>query len=600
LIFRIVTDIIEWRGIVVPVPGRKNTALIREEPSGEWLLFTNPVETIEATRFEEVVPMLLRVERAVTEHGRYAAGFIGYEAAPAFDTALTVRPPDSFPLLWFGVYTRPESFRFPRPPEHHGAERLTWTPSVSRAEYRRAVARIREFIAAGDTYQVNYTFRLHTPFESDPWDFFQGLFHAQKAGYAAYIDTGRFVVCSSSPELFFRLDGREVISRPMKGTAPRGLTLPEDERRKRWLRRSEKNRAENIMIVDMVRNDLGKVAATGSVHVPGLFDIERFPTLWQMTSTVRAETDASLTEILGALFPCASITGAPKPRTMQIIADLETTPRRVYTGTVGFIRPGRAAQFNVAIRTVLIDRSAGRAEYGVGGGILWDSTSEDEYSECRTKARILTERIPGFSLLETILWTPGEGFFLLDYHLRRLHESAVYFGFRADIGRIREELSSVAALLPGRSHKVRLLVSEDGGITCETSLLDGLEESGPVTVGLSPKPVDSSCRFLYHKTTNRGIYDTLRSLRPECGDVLLWNERGEITETTVANIVVELDGELLTPPVRSGLLPGTFRAWLLDTGAVREKTIRLEDLGRIDRIFLVNSVRKRREARLVT
>jgi len=584
----------------VPVPGRRNTALVRDEASGEWLLFTNPVETFEATRIKEVVPMLLRVERAVAENGLYAAGFVSYEAAPAFDTVLTVRPPDSFPLLWFGVYTRAESFRFPRPSEHHGGERPAWTPSVGRAEYHRAVARIRELIAAGHTYQVNYTFRLHAPFEGDPWDLFQGLFHAQKAGCAAYIDTGRFVVCSSSPELFFRLDGREIVSRPMKGTAPRGLTLPEDESVKLWLHRSAKNRAENVMIVDMVRNDLGKIAVTGSVHVPGLFDIERFPTVWQMTSTVRAETDASFVEILGALFPCASITGAPKHRTMEIIADLETTPRHVYTGTIGFMRPGRSAQFNVAIRTVLIDRSAGRAEYGVGGGILWDSTSDDEYSECRTKARILTERIPGFSLLETMLWTPDGGFFLLDYHLRRLRESAVYFGFRADIDRIREKLSSVAAVLPGKPHKVRLLVSEDGGTACETSLLDVAEKEGLVTVGLSAKPVDSSCRFLYHKTTNRGIYDTLRSFRPECGDVLLWNERDEITETTIANVVVELDGELLTPPVKSGLLPGVFRAWLLDTGAVREKTIRLEDLDRIDRLFLVNSVRKQREARLVT
>jgi para-aminobenzoate synthetase/4-amino-4-deoxychorismate lyase len=323
----------------------------------------------------------------------------------------------------------------------------------------------------------------------------------------------------------------------------------------------------------MVRNDMGRVAAVGSVQVASLFDVERYPTLWQMTSTVTAKTDVSLGDIMTALFPCASITGAPKPSTMQIIANLETMPRRVYTGCIGFIAPNKRAQFNVAIRTVLIDKEIGEAEYGVGGGIVWDSVSGDEYEECQVKARILTERRPDFSLLETLLWTPEEGYFLLEYHLQRLRDSAAYFDFPENVDKIR-----------------------DGTISCQETMLTMTNEPQPVRLGIAPTPVDSANPFLYHKTTHRQVYDAARSGCPDCDDVLLWNEQGEITETCIANVVLEFDGELVTPPVRCGLLPGTFRAWLLDQGIVREKVVTIKGLKRSKRIYLVNSVRKWRDA----
>jgi para-aminobenzoate synthetase/4-amino-4-deoxychorismate lyase len=576
-----------------------NKIAIQDATAGRWLYFQEPWQVIETHRTEEVILKLREVEAMVQEQGLHAAGFVSYEAAPAFDSALKVRPLSAFPLLWFGLYPRNQLLQSPPSPTCLNYSLGHWIPSVSRAEYDEAIQQIKAYIRQGETYQVNYTFRLRAPFSGNGWALFQELVQAQQADYAAYVDTGRFVICSASPELFFRLNGGKLISRPMKGTAARGRTLVEDNSQEQWLHHSEKNRAENVMIVDMVRNDMGRVATVGSVQVDSLFEVERYPTLWQMTSTVTANTDVSLCDIMTALFPCASITGAPKPRTMQIIATLETMPRRVYTGCIGFIAPNKRAQFNVAIRTVLIDKEIGEAEYGVGGGIVWDSMIGDEYEECQVKTRVLTERRPDFSLLETLLWTPEEGYFLLEYHLQRLRDSAVYFDIPANLDQLREKLMTLVASLPNKSHKVRLLVSQDGAISCQATLLAETNAPQPVRLSLAPTPVDFANPFLYHKTTHRQVYDTARSACPACDDVLLWNEQGEITETCIANVVVELEGELVTPPVRCGLLPGTFRAWLLDRGIVREKVVTFRGLRQSKRIYVVNSVRKWRDAILI-
>ena len=440
--------------------------------------------------------------------------------------------------------------------------------------------------------------RLRAPFSGDPWSYFIELARAQDASYSAFVNTKEWIICSASPELFCQLNGEALISRPMKGTAPRGLMLHDDREQAEWLHHSEKNRAENVMIVDMVRNDMGRIAHTGSVHVSSLYEVEKYPTVWQMTSTVRATTEAGLCAIMQALFPPASITGAPKPRTMQIIAELEQTPRRIYTGTVGFWMPDRTAQFNVAIRTVLIDKATDEAEYGVGGGIVWDSIDQMEFEECRTKARILTQRVPDFSLLETILWTPEQGYFLLPYHLARLADSAAYFSYAADMDAIRNKLDSLARTLPKTAHKVRLLVARDGGITLQSeALAEALGDAAAVSQRccLAPAPIDSSNPSLYHKTTNREVYDQALAASPGHNDVILWNEKGEITESCIANILVELDGELYTPPIRCGLLPGTYRAYLLEQGKVRERVISTEDLTRSPHIYLVSSVRKERK-----
>ncbi|HSW38807.1 MAG TPA: chorismate-binding protein, partial [Acidobacteriota bacterium] len=351
--------------------------------------------------------------------------------------------------------------------------------------------------------------------------------------------------------------------------------------------------------VDMIRNDLGRIADIGSVDVPRLFETERHPTLWQMTSTVSALCGRSLVDILSALFPCASITGAPKIRTSAIIAELEPDSRRLYTGTIGYIGPCRRAQFNVAIRTAIIDRAGGCAEYGAGGGIVADSIPEEEYAEALLKARIFIEERPAFSLLETILWTPADGYFLLDYHLRRIAGSASYFAYPLDMERVKKRLALEAENFGKMTVRVRLLVDDRGNEDIETILLPPGVLPRKARVCMAPWPVDSEDLRLYHKTTSRGVYDAARAGCKDCDDVLLYNERGELTESSVANIVVEIDGELVTPPAASGLLEGTFRAFLLEQGVIGERVVRQDDLKRCSRIFLINSVRKWQEAVIV-
>ena len=385
----------------------------------------------------------------------------------------------------------------------------------------------------------------------------------------------------------------------MKGTIGRGRTNSEDRQLSEWLFNSEKNRAENVMIVDMMRNDLGKIARIGSVKVPRLFSLERYPTVWQMTSEVTASTEAPLCDIIKALFPAASVTGAPKPRTMQIISELESEPRRIYTGSIGFIAPNRHSQFNVAIRTVLIDKKLQIAEYGVGGGIVWDSDAAEEYDECLVKAQVLVKRPPEFSLLETMLWTPDDGYFLLEHHLQRLTDSAEYFGFVCDPLQVRSKLEELAKGFNGRQ-RVRLLVDRKGEITLQHSELAETSTLLPVRLRLAASPIDSKDTFLYHKTTNRSIYETARGQVLDCDDVVLFNQEGFVTETTIDNIVVQnADGTFVTPPVSSGLLAGTYRAYLLAQGKIAEEAVTIDQLKSATSIAVINSVRGWRPAVLL-
>ncbi|MFH0880291.1 MAG: aminodeoxychorismate synthase component I [Lentisphaerota bacterium] len=558
--------------------------------AGRWLHFTRPRRIVTACCLEDVVPAIQTLEKAVNDDGLHAAGFISYEAAPAFDPALKTRVDAEFPLCWFGLFEGPEETGELPAGDDAGLWSAIWQPTISEDDYRHHLEAIRDFIRQGDTYQVNYTYRLRGQVCSDPWKIFLGMAAAQYAPYSAFVDTGEWAVCSASPELFLKWDGQSLESRPMKGTAARGLWSDDDRRKAAGLRVSRKNRAENVMIVDMVRNDLGRVAEIGSVTAPSLFAVEQYPSVWQMTSTVQARTTASLSQILQATFPPASITGAPKSRTMEIIADLETTPRRVYTGAVGYLSPGCRAQFNVAIRTLLIHRKNGEAEYGVGGGIVWDSKWASERQECRIKAKVLSMRRPDFDLLETLRWAPESGCDLLRYHLKRLAESAAYFQYTLDTSLVRLELDQLASRLPPAPHRVRLLASRKGAVRVEATPLPPGPSSFP-DITLAQSPVDSSDVFLYHKTTHRDSYLEALKTRPGCSDALLFNQAGEITETTIANVVVELDGQLFTPPIRCGLLPGTFRSFLLDQNKIRERVVTKEEILQSPNIFLINSVR---------
>jgi len=562
------------------------TALIHDAQRRRWLLFEHPVTCYAAHALHEVVPALKAIERHTERDGLMAAGFVAYEAAPAFDPALTTRPLETFPYLWFGLYQDARPVSLPAASE---SVLMDWSPSISEDEYQHAVNRIKEYIQAGDTYQVNYTLRLRARFCENTWPFFARLIEAQRCEYGALVNTGDWLVCGASPELFFHLSGRYLVSRPMKGTIARGLWCEQDRANAARLRNSEKDHAENVMIVDMVRNDMGRIADTGSVEVTSLFDVEQYPTLWQMTSTVQCATNAGITDIFGALFPPASITGAPKARTMEIISELEDSPRRIYCGTVGMIAGPRNAQFNVAIRTVVVDKRTGEAEYGTGGGIVWDSTAESEFEECTTKARVLSYALPEFSLIETLRWTPEQGFFLLDRHLERLRQSAEYFAFDVSVDEIRRRLWLSVKGLSGGPHRIRLLAPRQGNPSVETQPL-----AAPTAyrVCLAKEPVDVKNPFLYHKTTRRDLYERLREARPGFDDVLLWNEKGEITESSIANVVIDLDGERFTPPVACGLLPGVYRSMLLEQGRINERTILVTDLPRSTGIALINSVRK--------
>jgi para-aminobenzoate synthetase / 4-amino-4-deoxychorismate lyase len=550
--------------------------------------FAEPIDQIVAHSVAEVRPALRAVQQAVAA-GCYAAGLIAYEAAPAFDPALHVRDPGRLPLLWFGIFRQPLPV-LPQPSD--GAFRLSaWQPSISRATYHRHVAAIRQAIAEGETYQTNYTLRLRARFAGDDWAFYQRLRAAQRADYCAYLNLGRLRVLSASPELFFRLDGAEITARPMKGTAPRGRWLDEDRSQAAWLAASTKNRAENLMIVDLLRNDLGRIAAVGSVRVPQLFTIERYPTLFQMTSTVAATVQPGTTieDLFAALFPCGSITGAPKASTMKLIARLEDSPRGVYCGAIGFVSPRHEAVFNVAIRTVVIDTATASAEYGVGGGITWDSTAEDEYAEALTKAALLTEPAPGFALLETLRLEAGS-YTLLERHLDRLRESAHFFDIPLALPELRAALDRHRDQAPSTAQRVRLLVAQNGAIRIESTPLPELSlQQQPVA--LAATPISRRDRFLFHKTTRREIYDAHRRLRPELFDVLLWNEEGELTEFTIGNLVIEQDGICWTPQRASGLLAGTLRAELLAQGRIHERALTSADLNAAERIWLINSVR---------
>jgi para-aminobenzoate synthetase/4-amino-4-deoxychorismate lyase len=557
--------------------------------NGRAEIFTSPVETISVSCREEVVPALERIDAAVAR-GLTAVGYLAYEAAPAFDSVLhTHSPATNLPLLWFGLYEGSRAEAIPAPESAGG---LHWTPSCGEVDYRAALTRILDYIAAGDTYQVNHTFALQADYADDPLALFWQGYRAQPVPHAAYLNLGDAQVLSLSPELFFELDGARLISRPMKGTRGRGRFDAEDAQARNALLASAKDRAENVMIVDMIRSDIGRVARTGSVRVEALCQAERYRSVWQMTSTVAAETDATVPEIFRAMFPCASVTGAPKVHTMAIIRELEAAPRGVYCGAVGVWRPGRRVEFNVAIRTIAL--ADGRATYGVGSGVTSDSTSEVEWRECLLKAAAVSRVEAPFELLETLLLRNGD-YALLDRHLARMASSAEYFGVPFDPVEAHALLDGVIA--PG-DWRVRLLWSEAGAGRVERHALTATPER--IQLAIAAHPVDDADPFLCHKTTRRKVYNDAIEAHPEADDVLLWNARGEITEACLANVIVQIDGKRYTPPVACGLLAGCARAELLERGEITERVITLAELRNAEKITLVNSVRGEIEASVVS
>lgn len=561
-------------------------------------------ECILSAATPDEVPALLAQAESHARSGHWVIGFVAYEAARAFDRALQTHdfPPAGLPFAQFAVF---RDMAAPRPREAH--LNGVWRDETTRRNFDAAMTQIRSGIAAGDYYQVNYTTRLHAPFFGDGLSFFDALRANQPLAYCAYLDFGAWQICSVSPELFFHWDagdaeaGRTLTCRPMKGTAARSDDPWQDRAAAESLQNSAKERAENLMIVDLMRNDLSRVARAGSVDVPHLFSIEAWPTVWQMTSTVSCRTRAGidLAGVFRALFPCGSVTGAPKAAAMSAIRALEASPRGVYCGAIGALRPGGEAVFSVGIRTLVTgitqtpaSRAAtipyGNAECGIGSGITLDSDADREHAEWGAKQAFLMRACPEYELLETVRLHQGR-YWLLRGHLARLAASARTLGFPCDEERMGHILETEARRHAKGQWRARLRLAPSGAAALDILPLD-IVPAAP-RFALARAPIASTNPWLRHKTTQRGLYSTLAAAQPEVFDTLLYNERGELTEFTRGNLVVELDGSLLTPAADCGLLPGVFRAALLSRRRIRECVIRVEDLTRASRICFINSVR---------
>ena len=605
-------------------------------------LFIDPVDRLVFAPQDNPAAFLRKVQEKQAQ-GYFLAGYLSYEFGYLLEPTLaeSFRPHpaspamNALPLADLGVFQKPYVFdhlaeSFPgnelRSADNKSAPETGFTIkdlrlNLDREKYLEAVGRIKSYIAAGDTYQVNYTLKLLFDFSGSIEEFYTTLRRNQSVSYGGLIKNGDTTILTFSPELFFRKRNNIITVRPMKGTKIRGRTVAEDREFSDFLHSDIKNRAENVMIVDLLRNDLGRLSRMGRVNVQSLFDVETYETLLQMTSTIKGEVDhsVSLGETVRALFPCGSVTGAPKIRTMEIIRELEAEDRGVYTGAIGYIGPDGDAVFNVPIRTAVLRGEKG--EMGIGSGIVWDSDPVGEWEECRLKGRFLTTPAPEFKLIETLLWHPVSGYWLLDLHLKRLKESAGYFLFPCNLEAVMIQLDKLAEKFlsssEGKSQRVRLTISKEGEIELTSSELEegGIPEFDPAVllqtgcdtdlpkVQFSNKNTDSLSPYLFHKTTLRRLYDDERVKAAAGGfyEVLFVNEKDEVTEGSFTNIFVLRGGKLVTPAVSCGLLPGILRTHLLAgfPETVVEAPVSREDMDRADGVFVGNSVRGLVQVKLV-
>ena len=567
------------------------------------LLFTEPRDIVSAETPDEVGPAIERIEAAVA-NGLHAAGFFSYELGYVMEPKISGLMPEKrgMPLLWFGLYDAPRQMTGPgvlewlnettRSSSHEFSDvELAWTRKDYEARFNKAL----ELIRAGDIYQINLTFKARFKLLGSPLTFYRDLRAKQPVAYGAVVDTGYATVLSASPELFIAQEGRAIHTRPMKGTAARLGAIDADALQRRELASDAKQRAENLMIVDLMRNDLGRIAEIGSVRVDDLFTVETFKTLHQMTSGVTAtlRADMGLKELLAGIYPPGSITGAPKIRAMELIADLETEARGVYCGAIGHISPEARSQFNVAIRTPVIMRG-GEGEMGIGSGIVYDSKGGSEYEECLLKMKFLTDPPKPFELIETMLHEPEKGLWLEERHFERLRSSAAYFAFQFDEQRIREAIAGTLDQRRDQRLRVRLTIAEDGTPCVGVTELEAGSTTAVMRYVVSPTRLNSANPFLYHKTTRREVYDSeWRNYHEKVGadEVIYLNQDGALAEGSRTTIFVEKDGVLVTPPSEVGLLPGTLRAELLASGQAIEGRLYLADLERAKSCFLGNSVR---------
>ncbi len=569
---------------------------------GNGLWFHTPIQELLCPALEHRDQFFKRLESALKK-GYYAAGYLTYELGYGLAGVGCPHAARNLPLAWFGVFKSPQHVFWPLRTPHSFPGPDFWLrparPLLTFSQYQKKIRSIHQRIAAGDTYQVNATFPLHTRFDGAVGSLFQALYQKQPAQYAAFMRGGGRTAISLSPELFFERCGDRIVTRPMKGTRSRQNDRVMDARQRQELRSSPKDQAENIMIVDLLRNDLGRLCQPGTVHVKDLFHIESLPTVHQMTSTVegRLRLPVRWQTIFASLFPCGSVTGAPKIKTMEIIAQTEPEPRGIYTGALGWIGPDGEAQFNLPIRTLEWGTDPHAVRLSVGSGIVADSKADSEWQECLLKAAFVNERgvAQEYRLLETFLSDPGVGLRHESLHLERLRNSAAELGFVFSATRIRRALRQHVQRYLNTVRRLRLLLARDGGIVIE---------SAPWTVvqGGTDLPIVRWARarthsrnlFLRHKTTNRSGYDRLWHEAQARGvmDILFCNEQKKVTEGAITNVFIRRGNVLLTPPVKDGLLPGVERAFLMKgQRTVIEQSLYRRDVVSADEVLLANSVR---------
>ncbi|MEN2997493.1 MAG: aminodeoxychorismate synthase component I [Brevinematia bacterium] len=572
----------------------KDDVVFIVDKQDHFLLFEKPLFEVSVVKLADLKESLRVVDEFVREK-LYVCGFISYEAGYSILNLPAKAVDDRLPILWFGAFLKPKLVEVTTSGGNYSISNIG--PSLDLKEYLEKVDILKRYVKDGYTYQVNFTFKLFFDFDGDPLAFFLDLRRKQRVKYARFVKYYDVYILSVSPELFFSVKGDKIVTKPMKGTIRRGRFLEEDLLLMRTLKMSEKDRAENLMITDLLRNDIGSISKFGSVGVRKMFEVERYETVFQMTSTVEGNLreGVKFSDVVINLFPGGSITGAPKRKTVEIISEVETLPRGIYTGTIGYISPNGFSEFNVAIRTPIICGS--RGEMGVGSGITWYSEPEDEYKECLLKSDFLVSKPhPEFELVETILLR-NHRLCLLKYHLSRLKKSAEYFSFRYNRKVIIEKLRRVAEL--GGKFKLRLLLSREGRVRVEVKKFETVKKRG--FVRLSEDRVDSKNKFLYHKTTNREVYDyyTRKAREERLVDYVFLNEDGYVTEGSINNIIIFSGGKFITPDRRSGLLRGTMLEYLSRKYGIVEEFITLRDLLGSERVFMCNSVSGIKEVKVI-
>ena len=551
---------------------------------GERYTFTQPIKELKTRNLAEVVDLLAQVE-SYQEQGYYVVGYVSYEAAPAFEEKLAVHkaPLLAEYLLYFTVHDGVETSPIPLTYEEVDLP-SNWQEVTSAEDYEKAIAQIHHHLRQGDTYQVNYTVQLKQDLSANPFAIYNRMVVEQEAGYNAYVEHDEMAVISMSPELFFEQNDRELTTRPMKGTTKRGLTDDEDLKEAAWLEQDPKNRSENMMIVDLLRNDMNRISEVGSEHVERLCQVEQYSTVWQMTSTIKSQLrpDVDLVTIFRSLFPCGSITGTPKIATMEIIKNLEPQPRGVYCGTIGLLLPNGRRIFNVAIRTIQLYK--GQAIYGVGGGITWDSTWESEYREVHQKAAVLYRKQARFKLITTGKISQKSLLFE-DQHLERLTKASRYFAYPFDPEELRQKIEEECQACDShQDYRLRITLNKSGELELSRQVLTSLSPSF-CQAQLCLQEADLQQAFTYFKTTHRP------HLNLDKQEIIYHNAAGELLETSIGNLVLKIAGKLYTPPTNLGILPGIYRQHLLEGGQVEEKVLTLKDLAQAEAIYGCNAVR---------